>query len=314
MTIARTVAILSLAAGLATGADPPVEKLTVKPRKIANHEWVLPSGTPAEQVKWLIDHQKKLQEEFSKKYKAAKTEAEKEALFDRAYPEPEVPGKLLLEIASNHPKDPSAFDALLWVVRYSPRPPNRPNTPHAWARDILMRDFARHPRIGEFCRSVAYENHDVPSVEFVREVYEKHPDAAARAQAGLTRANHLRRNAGFANSIQKATPELGKRFTETYGQEYVDYLLHAKPDDLNKQAEMILDRLVSDKELAKVTYERGDKKRSVGEAADAELFEMRFLLPGKMSPDIEGEDIDGKRFKLSDYRGKVVLLDFWGDW
>jgi peroxiredoxin len=41
---------------------------------------------------------------------------------------------------------------------------------------------------------------------------------------------------------------------------------------------------------------------------------MRFLLPGKMAPDIEGEDIDGKRFKLSDYRGKVVLLDFWGDW
>jgi len=35
---------------------------------------------------------------------------------------------------------------------------------------------------------------------------------------------------------------------------------------------------------------------------------------GKEAPEIEGEDIDGKRFKLSDYRGKVVVLDFWGNW
>ena len=35
---------------------------------------------------------------------------------------------------------------------------------------------------------------------------------------------------------------------------------------------------------------------------------------GKVAPEIEGVDIDGVAFKLSDYRGKVVVLDFWGDW
>jgi thiol-disulfide isomerase/thioredoxin len=35
---------------------------------------------------------------------------------------------------------------------------------------------------------------------------------------------------------------------------------------------------------------------------------------GNLAPDIEGVDLDGERFKLSDYRGKVVVLDFWGDW
>ena len=35
---------------------------------------------------------------------------------------------------------------------------------------------------------------------------------------------------------------------------------------------------------------------------------------GRMAPEIEGQDLDGVRFKLSDYRGKVVVLDFWGNW
>jgi cytochrome oxidase Cu insertion factor (SCO1/SenC/PrrC family) len=50
---------------------------------------------------------------------------------------------------------------------------------------------------------------------------------------------------------------------------------------------------------------------TVAVRAKAELFEVRHLSVGKAAPDIEGEDQDGKRFKLSEYRGKVVLLDFW---
>jgi thiol-disulfide isomerase/thioredoxin len=32
------------------------------------------------------------------------------------------------------------------------------------------------------------------------------------------------------------------------------------------------------------------------------------------APDIEGTDAEGKRFKLSDYKGKIIVLDFWGYW
>jgi peroxiredoxin len=38
------------------------------------------------------------------------------------------------------------------------------------------------------------------------------------------------------------------------------------------------------------------------------------ITVGKLAAEIDGEDIDGKRFKLSNYRGKVVLLVFWGNW
>ena len=37
----------------------------------------------------------------------------------------------------------------------------------------------------------------------------------------------------------------------------------------------------------------------------------RIMAIGKIAPEVEGEDQDGKKFKLSDYQGKVVLLDFW---
>jgi uncharacterized GH25 family protein len=38
------------------------------------------------------------------------------------------------------------------------------------------------------------------------------------------------------------------------------------------------------------------------------------LSPGKPAPEIQGKDVEGATFKLSEYRGKVVLIDFWGDW
>ena len=65
-------------------------------------------------------------------------------------------------------------------------------------------------------------------------------------------------------------------------------------------------------------------RRSTGTSATGELrsasgpsamlSEVRNLGIGKPCTEIAGEDLDGKSFKLSDYRGKVVVIDFWGDW
>jgi hypothetical protein len=95
---------------------------------------------------------------------------------------------------------------------------------------------------------------------------------------------------------------------------------------LKKQAEDLPDAQAKDAEkLSKESeelFERAIEKYAdiqaaggtVGEQAKQQLFELRFLSKGKPAPEVEGEDLDGKEFKLSDYKGKVVLIDFWGNW
>lgn len=51
-----------------------------------------------------------------------------------------------------------------------------------------------------------------------------------------------------------------------------------------------------------------------GAKARNALFEMRHLTVGQPAPAVEGVDQDSKKFKLADYRGKVVLLDFWSQY
>jgi thiol-disulfide isomerase/thioredoxin len=55
-------------------------------------------------------------------------------------------------------------------------------------------------------------------------------------------------------------------------------------------------------------------KKTLGQAAEGRLDEIRNLGVGKLAPAIDGVDFDGKPLKLSDYRGKIVLLVFWGTW
>ena len=78
--------------------------------------------------------------------------------------------------------------------------------------------------------------------------------------------------------------------------------------DKNAEAEKLFEQVIE--KFGDIQNYRG----TLADAARGQLFEMRNLAIGKLAPEIKGEDVDGKSFKLSDYRGKVVVIDFWGDW
>ena len=89
----------------------------------------------------------------------------------------------------------------------------------------------------------------------------------------------------------------------------------AQTDNLgDKPAEAEKVAAEAEKYLALVVDSLGKDFAALKQDAERELKAFRSLRVGREVPEISGADLDGKNFKLSDYRGKVVLLDFWGNW
>ncbi len=57
------------------------------------------------------------------------------------------------------------------------------------------------------------------------------------------------------------------------------------------------------------SLERGQRQ-----SADNYIKTIRALRIGKPAPAIEGVDTNGKPLKLTDYKGKVVIVSVWGTW
>jgi hypothetical protein len=103
-------------------------------------------------------------------------------------------------------------------------------------------------------------------------------------------------------------PELAERVQQYYGKEYGDYLASLDRPKLDAKLDQVYQRMLDS--FSQVPAADG----TMGEVAEKALFRIRHLSIGRVAPEIEGEDIFGRRFKLSDYRGKVVMLSFWGHW
>jgi hypothetical protein len=220
---------------------------------------------------------KALLKDYSGALRQVKTVQERNKLVQETSPK-------FLELAEKNPKDPAAVDALTWVVVNTNSGAGGKDGPRAKALALLSKEYVQSDKLGRLCQALA-RSRDNDSTDLLRAVLEKNPNKDVQGAACLSLAQRLKSRAdGMAEDQPK------------------------EADKLRKESEELFER-AADK-FADVKLGRG----TIGETAKTELFELRFLSVGKEAPDIEDEDIDGKKFKLSDYRGKVVLLDFWGDW
>ncbi len=192
-----------------------------------------------------------------------------------------------LQVAEKDPSDPTTLDALRMTLRTVDGPGDKGGV---WdkALAILQKDFVKVPEVKRVLRVLASSG-DESAEQFVRDVLEKNPNRVTQARAAQALLDVAEDRADQAKRI-KEDKELRAKLELNRGKEFVDKLLAKGEKAHAEQRE--LDRLI--------------KKKYADIVPD--------LSVGQKAPDVVGHDLDGKPVKLSDYKGKVVVLDVWATW
>jgi hypothetical protein len=176
---------------------------------------------------------------------------------------------------------------------------------------LLLRDHVRSDKLGSVCQQVLFGFHQSHE-QFLREVLAMNPHPEVQGLACLSLAQFLNDRLHRLNVLQdQDRPDLAERYFRAFGKDYVQQLQRQDRTAVAQEMETLFDRAAEKYGEVKIPVTYFGSGGTVREKAEAELFQIRHLAVGQVAPEIEGEDQDGKRFKLSDYRGKVVLLDFW---
>jgi hypothetical protein len=237
------------------------------------------------------------------------TDADRLKFVGRVYKHRNAVAQKFLELAEKHPNDTIALNALMqavWQVNTTPWPVELvgEDTARAKAFELIQHDHLCSDKLGPLCQRVSYgfcKEYET----FLRAVLAKNPHQNIQATVCLS-LGHFLNNRLQRLDLCKAQPELAREFAGLYGKAYLAELLRHDRDKVIEEIEAVFEQAAE--KYGAVKLPGGD---TVAERAKAELFGIRNLSVGQEAPDIEGEDQDGKRFKPSDYRGKVVLLDFW---
>ncbi len=274
--------------------------------------------TPAERYRAILKESQTLYDAAHKQFVASApkggtpSDEQRTVFVGRAYGIKYEQAPKLVALAEKYPHDPIALDALtqaVWQVNSVPYPVAMVGRDEARPRafSLLRRDHIRSEKIGPLCERISY-GLAAEYEPFLREILEKNPHKGVRAQACLALA-HFLSNRSLKLDLVLGDPNLTREFADLFGKDYLEGLRRQDRTEAAVQAEALLVRATRD--YADMKLLDGEM---VADKAEPELFALRHLSVGKVAPDIEGQDQNGVKFQLSDYRGKVVLLDFWSEY
>ena len=192
-----------------------------------------------------------------------------------------------LAFAEKNPKDAAALDSLLWAMQTSGGSSAK-NGIYQQAVKIVRSGYLDNENIKKLFPVLANSNDD-DSLQVMRDIIAKHPDRKVQAKACKALANGLESAAEQAKMIQ-GNPQMRKNFEEQINKSFVEKLLVKAEQNKKDAAE--LTKLVQDK------Y--------------ADVFPN--LSVGQPAPEVVNKNLDDKTVKLSDLKGRVVVLDIWATW
>jgi tetratricopeptide (TPR) repeat protein/peroxiredoxin len=245
-----------------------------------------PPQTPAQEVDSLIREYRLASYNYNRLLGDAVTVAQRARAAVRA-PHMELYVERLLALAEKHKEAPAALDALTWVLGQTAQRRDARSALgkfRARALEALQRDHLGRSDLANVCQQLALAA-DPDCDRVLSVIYEKHALESMRGTAALALAMSRNRQAERCRRTDPALAHvLNRQAVEKY-QQVIDHFGGV--------------RLGSS---------------TMGAIAEKGLRDLLHLNVGSPAQEIDGEDLTGKRFKLSDYRGKVVVLDFWANW
>jgi WD40 repeat protein/thiol-disulfide isomerase/thioredoxin len=268
-----------------------------------------PSSAAAKAYEALMRDVESAERGFTEKFTAAKSEKDRQPVQRERILALEGFTARALEIARKDPQDPAAVDALEFSLRMTSGMGGKLDDLGRAAVEQVRRDYLDSLTLDRFLHWLA-AHHTKAADDLLRAAFERGSHRTVRGRAGYQLARSLADRAEAARLLRQL-PELADHPFLKEQAESLAFLRGTDPEATERQAEAIYERLRKD--YADVTH-YDSQPVPLGEVTERGLFTLRNLAVGKTAPDIDGTDLDGRKFRLSDYRGKVVLLVFCGYW
>lgn len=236
---------------------------------------------------------------YSAAFKAARTKDEEEEAYRTLSPNRDFFTKRYVQIAEQFPNSNAAESALAWLAVKGA------SKASADAVDKLFRRHSVGPEMAKVAVAIRHDEDNPKTEQRLLDLITRSPHEQVRGAARYGLANVYKEI--LTNQKRLSDVKFRETFQANYSKATIEYWKTVAVED--SEVENLLNFALQD-----FREDNSDFGQKIANRCRSMLFERNHLQPGQQAPETVGTDLTGKPMRLSDFRGKVVLLSFWGDW